>query len=160
MLQETYDLIAKVEELVNTIKNDLLPLSVMTDNLELKEQCLLHIYLDTLSEQLDEGKKACDKMRDLAAVNINHSMTKQEIDKVTIHGFNWYPKTEAHFNCKVENQAAFHAWCKANAPEIIKETVHPQTLKAYCNGLIEAGKETPPMLSKFEKETVMRRKDK
>ncbi len=160
MLDETYALIAPTDAVLDKVQNELLPLSITVDSLELNDKCLLYNYCDYLAEQLEAAKKMIEKIQDLVAVNINHDMTKKEFDKVTIHGFNWYPKTDTKFNCTVEKQPQLLAWAKSNAPELVKEAIHPQTLKAFCNGLLEAGKQPPAMLSKFEVETVLRRKDK
>lgn len=161
MLQDTYDLIAPVDATLEKINNDVLPLSITIADMELKDQTLLYNYLEYLIDQLETGKKMLGKIQDLACVSINHSMTKSEMDKVTMHGFNWYPKTETHPSIKVDDQPKFIAWCKAGEHAgLVKETVHPQTLKAFVNTLIEEGKPLPPMVGKFEKETVLRRKDK
>jgi len=57
-------------------------------------------------------------------------------------------RVEVYAYCKAENQAAMHEWLRENGyGDLIKETVHAQTLKAFAKECLTDGAPLPPQLT-------------
>jgi hypothetical protein len=67
------------------------------------------------------------------------------------------PKTDTHANVSKERQPKFFAWLRANKHgSLIKEVVHPATMKSWIKELIDENKPLPPtdLVTIFEEKTV------
>ena len=71
--------------------------------------------------------------------------------------FGYIIKSKKNFQAKVapENKQKLHEWLQSRgAEELIKPTIHPATLNAYCLNAIECGEELPQFISQLWKPTL------
>jgi hypothetical protein len=65
-------------------------------------------------------------------------------------GASVYLRTDLYANVATSDKPALLAWLKANGfRDIVKEDVHPQTLRAFAREQTEAGTKLPPQLSVY-----------
>lgn len=124
---------ATLDELVSEyidLKANLEELKTLTKSVEAK-------YDDIRKRQLP------DKMQELGLIapdgkgGFTHSS-----------GAKIYLKTEVYAYCKKENEPQFFEWLRAQGHgDLIKETVHNQTLKAFAKECIKDGVALPPQLT-------------
>jgi hypothetical protein len=78
--------------------------------------------------RLSEANK---KIREVEQVIIA-KLQEEELEKFVHNGQLFYPYVSAHPGVNKEHEAEFYAWLRENGEDgIIKETVHPMTLKSW-----------------------------
>lgn len=113
-------------------------------------------------EQLsDLQKKLTAEKEDLEKNQIPKIMEDSEQDKVSITGVGTvYLQGDVQVYVKIEDQSKTYDWLKKNGHgDIVKETVHPGTLKSWSKEQLENGGELPPGLNVHQYlRAVLRRK--
>ena len=102
-----------------------------------------------LKDQMAELQKDIDV---LGMSIIPDMMEEDEIDTMKITDVGRLQlRADAYCSVLAGDREAFHQWLRDNNQEpLIKETVHPGTLKAWVKGQIKAGAEYPQEFVKYE----------
>ncbi len=109
---------------------------------------------DDLAKEAKEAKQAYDKMR---LETLPEAMAAAGIVTDTANGSYTLPGGEKviltnrfYASVKKPDQDGFMDWLREEGhDEIIKESVHPQTLTAFCREQVEAGHPLPPEVSTY-----------
>jgi len=118
----------------------------------------LEALLKTTKEQYDglRKRRLPDLMQELGLVGpdgkggFTHSS-----------GASIYLKVDVYAYCKKEYEPAFFAWLRANGHgDIIRETVHPSTLKAFAKERVQDGEPLPPQLTVTPETTAVLKQPK
>jgi hypothetical protein len=117
--------------------------------------------LDTAEAKVSDMKARREHLRKMVLPDLMRKAglvdTKNK-GSFTIPGAKIYLETRVNASVTEANKAKVFKWLKDNKlGDMIKETVHHQTLTAFVRSLREAGKEIPPTVSVFE-ETVAKMK--
>jgi len=113
-------------------------------------------------EQLEDRLKVVNAQKDELEKNlIPKAMEDAEQEKFTVTGLGTvYLQPDLQVYIKVDDQPSAFAWFKKNGQgDIIKETIHPGTLKSWAREQLENGGKMPPQLNTHQfMRAVMRRK--
>ena len=119
----------------------------MTDITELVKHLA---ELKEKKKRVEEELTAINKeIQLLAEKEIPEFMDENDLDKVTVSGVGTcYLRSDVRAYVKADDREAFHQWLKeTNNGELIKETVHPTTLKAFAKESLSNGKQLPEFIS-------------
>lgn len=120
--------------------------SVSGDVFELADRL---VELRARKEELESQLKAVNA--ELGEVNrqLADRMATEELQGFTRGKHQFYLRTDCFVSVVAERRDDLVAWLKAHgAGELVKETVHPQTLRAYVRELNDAG-ELPAELAEM-----------
>ena len=107
------------------------------------------ILLGSLEDALSIAKKAAVEAYDTYRLSILPEMVADEgMSSANVPGLgSVYLVSDAYVSVPVGDAPEFHRWLRDNGSSgIIKETVHPGTLKAFIKGMMKEGKEVPEMV--------------
>jgi len=124
---------------------------------------------DTLADLRDQKKKAEDALKEIneriaqTEEQLVAAMVAEEMQNFTRNGRQFVLTSRTYANAKAGMMPAVCAWMKDNAlGDMVKESIHPQTLQAWVKEQIEeAGalpEELEPLLNVYEKSGISIRK--
>jgi len=109
--------------------------------------------LRELEDQLKEAEGHASALRvrrdRIKNKDLPEAMETAEIDKFTVDGVGTvYITQRAYGNILAANRDDAYAWFKENGfGDLVKETVHPQTLNAFAKEQLENGAELPEFIT-------------
>ena len=120
--------------------------------------------LKAIKERIDRGEELLKELkaeRDKLELSVLPGlMENAEIESVKLEGIGTlYTVTKPKVSVLVADQPAFYSWLKENGHgDIIKETVHYQTLNSWAKEILEQGNPVPEWCKVFhETRAVIRR---
>jgi len=124
---------------------------------------------DTLADLRDQKKKAEDALKEINEMisqteeQLVAAMVAEEMQNFTRNGRQFVLTSRTYANAKAGMMPAVCAWMKDNAlGDMVKESIHPQTLQAWVKEQIEEvgalPEELEPLLNVYEKSGISIRK--
>lgn len=119
--------------------------------------------LDEESVRLEEAKKEANRKRETVEQQIVERYTMEGMTSTKISGLGSFILTTMNApSIPDDKKDAAIAAFKKYYPDMVKETVHPQTLKGFINNALKEGTEIPPDLLEnlkiFKKQYITWRK--
>lgn len=129
----------------------------------------LFIAADTLADLRDQKKRAEDALKEIneriaqTEEQLVAAMVEEEMQNFTRNGKQFILTNRTHANAKAGMMPAVCVWMKDNAlGDMVKESIHPQTLQAWVKEQIEEVGALPEDLSElvnvYEKSGISIRK--
>lgn len=129
---------------VVSLGDELLHLKEQIDKLDEEKKQLTARYDEIRSVQLPEA------MAQAGLVNESGQGKFSLSDGSTI-----YLRSDVRAHVRKADEGLFHNWLRSNGHgDLIKETVHPQTLKAFIREQIENGASVPDFVSQYHETTA------
>ena len=124
---------------------------------------------DTLADLRDQKKKAEDALKEINEMiaqteeQLVEQMVEEEMQNFTRNGKQFILTNRTHANAKAGMMPAICDWMKENdLADMVKESIHPQTLQAWVKEQIEEAGSLPEKLSElvnvYEKSGISIRK--
>lgn len=124
--------------------------------------------IEDLAEQLLQAKEEVEAA-EAAAVDarkryekldqtLAQRMALAEIESIRVHGYNLTLRTQTYVSVRAGAMDTLCAWLRTTQPDLIKESVHPNTLKAWVKEVRKERGDLPPevaeLLHVYDKFTV------
>lgn len=124
---------------------------------------------DTLADLRDQKKKADDALKEINELiaqteeQLVEQMVAEEMQNFTRNGRQFVLTSRTYANAKAGMMPAICDWMKGHElGDMVKESVHPQTLQAWAKEIIEENGELPEgineLLNVYEKSGISIRK--
>lgn len=109
----------------------------------------------------DELKALNEELTSIETEKLPTCMDDNDVEKFTVPGVGTiYQQVKVYAYVKAEDRERFHDWLRATENgELIKETVHPQTLNAFAKEQLEAGNDLPEWFKASKVPTAMLRRN-